>query len=144
MIPELGQFAALLALAVALIQGSLPIVGAARGNAAWMQLARPAAQTQCLLVVVAFACLTASFVNNDWSVLYVASNSNSALPLADAVCSDAGMPGSCCSQRSACAASRPRTVTSPLPLVGRNSPLTCASSPGAVSDILPFPPCAFG
>ena len=82
MIPELGQFAALLALAVALIQGSLPIVGAARGDKAWMQLARPAAQTQFLLVVVAFACLTASFVNNDWSVLYVASNSNSALPLA--------------------------------------------------------------
>ena len=82
MIPELGQWAALLALAVALIQGSLPIVGAARGRAAWMLLARPAAQTQCLLVVVAFACLTASFVQNDWSVLYVASNSNSALPLA--------------------------------------------------------------
>ncbi len=82
MIPELGQIASLLALAVALIQGSLPIVGAARGNTVWMQLARPAAQTQCLLVVVAFACLTASFVNNDWSVLYVASNSNSALPLA--------------------------------------------------------------
>ncbi|MEO6407681.1 MAG: heme lyase CcmF/NrfE family subunit [Burkholderiaceae bacterium] len=82
MIPEIGQIAALLALAVALIQGSLPIVGAARGNATWMHLARPAAQTQCLLVVVAFACLTASFVNNDWSVLYVASNSNSALPLA--------------------------------------------------------------
>ena len=82
MIPEIGQLAALLALAVALIQGSLPIVGAARGNATWMQLARPAAQTQCLLVVIAFACLTASFVQNDWSVLYVASNSNSALPLA--------------------------------------------------------------
>ena len=82
MIPELGQVAALLALAVALIQGSLPIVGAAQGRADWMALARPAAQTQCLLIVIAYACLTAAFVQNDFSVLYVASNSNSALPLA--------------------------------------------------------------
>jgi cytochrome c-type biogenesis protein CcmF len=81
MIPELGQIALLLALGVALVQGSLPIAGAARGRADWMALARPAAQTQCLLVVVAFACLTASFVANDFSVLYVANHSNSALPL---------------------------------------------------------------
>ena len=81
MIPELGHFALLLALGVALLQGTLPIVGAARGRADWIGLARPAAQTQCLLVVFAFACLTASFVNNDFSVLYVASNSNSALPV---------------------------------------------------------------
>jgi cytochrome c-type biogenesis protein CcmF len=81
MIPELGQVALLLALAVALIQGSLPIAGAARGRADWMALARPAAQTQCLLVMVAFGCLMASFIQNDFSVLNVASNSNSALPL---------------------------------------------------------------
>jgi cytochrome c-type biogenesis protein CcmF len=81
MIPELGQIALLLALGVALVQGSLPIAGAARARSDWMALARPAAQTQCLLVVVAFACLTASFVANDFSVLYVANHSNSALPL---------------------------------------------------------------
>ncbi len=81
MIPEIGQLALLLALAVAFVQGSLPIAGAARGRADWMALARPAAQAQALLVIVAFACLTASFVGNDFSVLYVASNSNSALPL---------------------------------------------------------------
>ena len=81
MIPELGQIALLLALAVALVQGSLPIVGAARGRADWMALARPAAQTQCLLVMVAFGCLVASFIQNDFSVLNVAQNSNSALPL---------------------------------------------------------------
>ena len=81
MIPELGHFALLLALGVALIQGSLPIAGAARGRADWMALARPAAQAQCLLVVTAFGCLVASFVGNDFSVLYVASNSNSALPV---------------------------------------------------------------
>ena len=81
MIAEIGQLALLLALAVALVQGSLPLAGAARNRADWMALARPAAQVQCLLVMVAFGCLTAAFVLNDFSVLYVATNSNSALPL---------------------------------------------------------------
>src|SRR5947207_6482386 len=81
MIPELGQIALLLALAVACIQGTLPLVGAARGRHDWMALARPAAQTHFVLVAIAFACLTSAFVRNDFSVLYVASNSNSALPL---------------------------------------------------------------
>lgn len=82
MIPELGQFALLLALAVAIVQGTVPLVGAARGNTRWMSLARPAAETQFALVLLAFALLTAAFVRNDFSVMYVASNSNSALPLA--------------------------------------------------------------
>jgi cytochrome c-type biogenesis protein CcmF len=81
MIPELGQVALLLALAVACILATLPVIGAARGNARWIGLARPAAQAHFFLVLAAFACLTASFVRNDFSVLYVASNSNSALPL---------------------------------------------------------------
>ncbi|HEY6354571.1 MAG TPA: heme lyase CcmF/NrfE family subunit [Burkholderiaceae bacterium] len=81
MIPELGQVALLLALAVALVQATLPIAGAARGNVQWMALARPAAQAQCALVVFAFGALAYSFASNDFSVLYVASNSNSALPL---------------------------------------------------------------
>ena len=81
MIPELGQVACLLALAVALVQGTLPIVGRGTRQAAWMALARPAAQTQCLLVVFAFAALAYAFAHNDFSVLYVAQNSNSALPL---------------------------------------------------------------
>jgi cytochrome c-type biogenesis protein CcmF len=80
-IPELGQVALLLALAVACVQGTLPIAGAARGHQPWMLLARPAAQTQCLLIVAAFCALALSFAQNDFSVLYVASNSNSALPL---------------------------------------------------------------
>jgi cytochrome c-type biogenesis protein CcmF len=81
MIPELGQLALSLALAVALIQGLVPLLGAAKGNLAWMSLARPAAQAQALLVAFAFGCLTWSFVTNDFSVSYVAMNSNSALPL---------------------------------------------------------------
>jgi cytochrome c-type biogenesis protein CcmF len=81
MIPELGQVALLLALAVSIVQSTLPIAGAARGHVPWMMLARPAAQTQCLLIVFAFGALAWSFAQNDFSVLYVASNSNSALPL---------------------------------------------------------------
>jgi cytochrome c-type biogenesis protein CcmF len=81
MIPELGQVALLLALAVAIIQGTLPMAGAARGRPDWMSLARPAAQTHFLLVAFAFGCLVSAFVRNDFSVLYVASHSNSALPL---------------------------------------------------------------
>jgi cytochrome c-type biogenesis protein CcmF len=81
MIPELGQFALALALALALVQAFFPIVGAAKGNAVWMSLARPAAQAQAILVAFAFGCLTYAFVNNDFSVAYVVAHSNSALPL---------------------------------------------------------------
>jgi cytochrome c-type biogenesis protein CcmF len=81
MIPELGQLALTLALAVALVQAVLPLAGAANGNLAWMALARPAAQAQALLVAFAFGCLAYAFVTNDFSVQYVAMNSNSALPL---------------------------------------------------------------
>jgi cytochrome c-type biogenesis protein CcmF len=80
-IAELGQIALLLALAVALIQGTLPLAGAARGRTEWMALARPAAQVHFILVAIAFACLASCFVQNDFSVLYVASHSNRALPL---------------------------------------------------------------
>jgi cytochrome c-type biogenesis protein CcmF len=81
MVPELGQFALVLALILALAQGTLPLVGAARGVSSWMNLARPAAQGQFVFVAIAFGCLTYTFVTNDFSVLYVASNSNSGLPL---------------------------------------------------------------
>ena len=81
MIPELGNFALVLALIIAVVQGTLPLVGAQRGLASWMKLARPAAQGQAVFVAIAFGCLTYAFVQNDFSVLYVASNSNSALPL---------------------------------------------------------------
>ncbi|MGZ8202144.1 MAG: heme lyase CcmF/NrfE family subunit, partial [Burkholderiales bacterium] len=81
MVPELGQFALALALMTAVVQGVLPIVGAARGNRAWMNLARPVAQGQFVFIAIAFGCLTYSFVTNDFSVAYVANHSNSALPL---------------------------------------------------------------
>jgi cytochrome c-type biogenesis protein CcmF len=82
MIPEIGQLALALALCLALVQASLGLAGAARGNGVWMGAVRPAAQGQFVFVAIAFGCLTYAFVANDFTVAYVASNSNSALPLA--------------------------------------------------------------
>jgi len=81
MIPELGQLALSIALVVALVQGVLPLVGAQRGDAGWMAVARPAAHSLALLVAFAFGCLVYAFVANDFSVQYVVQHSNSALPL---------------------------------------------------------------
>ncbi len=82
MIPEIGNFALIVALFLSLVQGLLPIIGAARNNQVMMSTARPLAVGQFLIVVIAFACLVQAFVNNDFSVLYVAQHSNSELPIA--------------------------------------------------------------
>ena len=80
MIPEIGQFSLVLALCLALVQATLPLAGAATGRADWMALARPAAAGQFVFIVVAFATLEYAFLNDDFSVLFVAQHSNSALP----------------------------------------------------------------
>jgi cytochrome c-type biogenesis protein CcmF len=79
-IPEIGVFALVLALLVAVVQTALPLMGAHLGITTWMCVARPAAALQCLLVWLAFACLAYAFLSNDFSVLYVASNSHTDLP----------------------------------------------------------------
>src|SRR6266853_1335260 len=81
MIPEIGQFALILALLLALLQATLPLIGAQRGNRAWIAVAAPAGQAQFIFVAIAFCCLGYSFITNDFSVLNVATNSNSQLPL---------------------------------------------------------------
>jgi len=81
LIPELGHFALILALAVALIQGTLPLVGASRGDLRLMALGRTAALTQAFLVIIAFGALTQAYVTSDFSVLNVVDNSHSAKPL---------------------------------------------------------------
>ena len=81
MIPEIGHFALVLALCVALVQSVLPIVGASRNLPSWISTARPAAYAQLLFTLIAYLCLTWAFLRHDFSVLYVASNSNSQLPL---------------------------------------------------------------
>ncbi|AEJ01113.1 cytochrome c-type biogenesis protein CcmF [Nitrosomonas sp. Is79A3] len=80
MIPEIGNFSLILALLLALIQGTLPIIGAARGIPSWIALARPVVQGQFVFVLIAFLCLGYSFVSSDFSVMNVAKNSNSELP----------------------------------------------------------------
>ena len=81
MIYELGHAALILALAMALAQSVLPLVGAHTGNAAWMGLARPSARGQFLFLAIAYGCLTHAFVTSDFSVALAANHSNSTLPL---------------------------------------------------------------
>ncbi len=80
MTAELGHFALILAFVVCIVQGVLPLVGAQRGQQHWISLARPAAQTQFLLIAISFSCLAQSFLANDFSVSYVANHSNTRLP----------------------------------------------------------------
>jgi cytochrome c-type biogenesis protein CcmF len=81
MIAELGHFALILALAAALAQGSVPLLGAQRGDRAWMDVAVPAALGQAALAALAFFALMWLHVASDFSVLAVANNSNSQMPL---------------------------------------------------------------
>jgi cytochrome c-type biogenesis protein CcmF len=81
MIPEIGQFALVMALMLALTQATLPIIGAAKGIPQLIAFARPAAQAQFIFVLIGISCLGYSFITNDFSVLNVATNSNSQLPL---------------------------------------------------------------
>ncbi len=81
MIPELGHIALILTLVIAAVQGVVALAGAWRGKLAWMALARPAARWQFALVGFSLLCLAWSFVSKDYSVAYVAQNSNSQLPL---------------------------------------------------------------
>ncbi len=81
MLPEIGNFALVLALVLAIIQGSLPMIGAQIGNRQLMAVAEPAAFGQFLFVAIAFAVLTHAFVVSDFSVLTVVANSHSAKPM---------------------------------------------------------------
>ena len=81
MIPEIGHFALILAALVALILGTLPLIGAHQNRMAWVAVARPAASAMALLITFSFVCLVNAFVTNDFSVVYVAQHSNSLLPI---------------------------------------------------------------
>jgi cytochrome c-type biogenesis protein CcmF len=79
-IPELGHFALVIALALAIAQALFAFAGAHTGRASWIATTRPVAVGQFVFVAGAFAALAWSFVHNDFSVLNVASHSNSKLP----------------------------------------------------------------
>jgi cytochrome c-type biogenesis protein CcmF len=80
-IAELGHYALMLALGLALIQGVMPIVGARSNDAVLMGIAVPAALAQFVFVAMAFGALAACYVTSDFSVLNVYENSNSTMPL---------------------------------------------------------------
>ncbi|MDO9214542.1 MAG: heme lyase CcmF/NrfE family subunit [Methylococcales bacterium] len=80
MIAELGHFSLILTLCMALVLGFVPITGAFRGLAGWIAVARPAAYAQLLFMALSYGCLTYSCLTHDFSVKYIATNSNTALP----------------------------------------------------------------
>ena len=82
MIAEFGHFLLWLALGLSLILGVVPLAGAQLHRPNWMALARPGALWVLLLVAASYVALTAVFMRDDFSVLYVAQNSNTALPMA--------------------------------------------------------------
>ncbi|MGB6452661.1 MAG: c-type cytochrome biogenesis protein CcmF, partial [Steroidobacteraceae bacterium] len=81
MLPELGHFALILAMLLAFLQALFGIAGPALNRERWIAATVPAVAGQFVMVATAVGCLVMSFVNFDFSVRYVAENSNSALPL---------------------------------------------------------------
>ena len=81
MITEIGHFALVLALALAIVQSTAPLLGVWRGDVALMATARPVAVAQFLLIAVSFAALTHAYLISDFSLLNVVENSHSAKPL---------------------------------------------------------------
>ena len=79
--PELGQVALIVALILSSFQALVPMAGSFVGASAWMKLGQSMAVGQFVFVGVAFTCLSWAFVTNDFSVAYVASNSNTLLPV---------------------------------------------------------------
>ena len=81
MIPEIGHFCLILALCLAVAQAFFGLAGPLSGRHSWTAITRPAATGQFVFVAIAFGFLVHAFVVNDFSVTYVASNSNTELPL---------------------------------------------------------------
>ena len=81
MIPELGQYALILALCLSALLAVVPIAGTYSNNSLWMGYARPLATGMFAFLMVSLICLGYAFVTDDFSVVYVATNSNTALPV---------------------------------------------------------------
>ena len=81
MIPEIGHFALILALCLALIQGVVPLIGAQKKISSWVEVAVPAVYGQTLFIIISFICLTYAFLMDDFSVGYTARQSNTELPI---------------------------------------------------------------
>ena len=86
MIPEIGQLALILALLSSLVMAIFPLIGSESNRLRYTLLARPAAYGLFIWILISFICLTTAFIQNDFTVLYVAQNSNSQLPLIYRIC----------------------------------------------------------
>ncbi len=80
MIPELGHFALILALCLAVVQATVPLVGSLNRTPAWVAMGRPLAYGQFVFLAISFAALVHAFLVNDFSVVYVAQHGNTELP----------------------------------------------------------------
>jgi len=80
MILELGHLALVLALALSIIQAIFPLAGSFTRRRSWMAMARPLTWGQLTFLSLAFACLLWAFLSDDFSVTYVARNSNTLMP----------------------------------------------------------------
>ncbi len=81
MIPEIGEFALIIALFLSVVLAIVPMYGASTRNELWMSFAKPLAMGQFLFIVISFICLGYAFANDDFSVVYVAQHSNSQMPI---------------------------------------------------------------
>ena len=81
MIPEIGEFALIIALFVSVVLALIPMYGASTGNEMWMTYAKPLAMGQFFFVIISFICLGYAFSQDDFSVVYVAQHSNSQMPI---------------------------------------------------------------
>ncbi|MFT6327789.1 MAG: cytochrome c-type biogenesis protein CcmF, partial [Crocinitomicaceae bacterium] len=81
MIPELGHFALIIALVFSVLLSVVPLMGTATGRVQWMLMSRPLVWAQFTFVFISFLALATSFVLDDFSVAYIANNSNSLLPV---------------------------------------------------------------
>jgi cytochrome c-type biogenesis protein CcmF len=79
-IAELGHFALIIALGMALLQSIVPMIGSFKGYSAWMRLGGSLSIGQLLFVSISFICLVIAFLSDDFSLKYVSQNSNTALP----------------------------------------------------------------
>ncbi|MYM59833.1 heme lyase CcmF/NrfE family subunit [Vibrio sp. OCN044] len=80
MIVEIGHFALIVSLAMAVLLSILPLIGASRNNILLMNTARPLSWGMFLLLALSFGVLLWAFYSNDFTLTYVATNSNSQLP----------------------------------------------------------------
>ncbi|OQK18242.1 cytochrome C biogenesis protein CcmF [Methyloprofundus sedimenti] len=81
MIPEIGEFALIIALFLSVVLALIPMYGASTGNEMWMTFGKPLVMGQFIFVVISFTCLGYAFSQDDFSVVYVAQHSNSQMPM---------------------------------------------------------------